>query len=97
MHSLTRAAIQRVFEPSSSTLPGRGRGIGRSIMVACERAIIEAGYRRVDLVATLAGEQLYASFGYAVVERYDITMAGGLRLPVIGMTRSMGKYSDLSF
>ena len=73
------------------------RGIGRSIMVACERAIIEAGYRRVDLVATLAGEQLYASFGYAVVERYDITMAGGLRLPVIGMTRSIEKYSDLTF
>ena len=56
-------------------------------MVACERAIIEAGYRRVDLVATLAGEQLYASFGYAVVERYDITMAGGLRpIPAIAGT-----------
>ena len=65
------------------------RGIGRSIMVACERAIMEAGFRSVEIVATLAGEPLYASFGYAVVERYEITMAGGLRLPVVRMTRSM--------
>src|SRR6267142_3791192 len=32
------------------------RGIGRSIMVACERAIIGAGFRTVEIVATLAGE-----------------------------------------
>jgi GNAT superfamily N-acetyltransferase len=35
------------------------RGIGRSIMAACERAIIAAGFRKVDIVATLAGEPLY--------------------------------------
>jgi len=65
------------------------RGIGRSIMAACERAIVEAGFRTVDIVATLAGEPLYASFGYAVVERYDIALAGGLTLPAVRMTKSM--------
>lgn len=65
------------------------RGIGRNIMSACEQAIIEAGFRTVDIVATLAGEPLYASFGYAVVERYEIAMAGGLTLPVVRMTRSV--------
>jgi GNAT superfamily N-acetyltransferase len=64
------------------------RGIGRSIMIACEQAIIAAGFRKVDIVATLAGEPLYASFGYAVVERYEIPMAGGLNLPVVRMTKS---------
>src|SRR5262245_34525224 len=64
------------------------RGIGRSIMAACEGAIIEAGFRTVDIVATLAGEPLYASFGYTVAERYEIAMAGGLSLPVVRMTRS---------
>src|SRR5689334_3255976 len=54
------------------------RGIGRSIMSACERAIIAAGFCTVDIVATLAGEPLYASFGYAVIERYEIAMTGGL-------------------
>lgn len=65
------------------------RGIGRSIMAACERAIIEAGFRTVDIVATLAGEPRYASFGYAVVERYDIALAGGLMLPAVRMTKRM--------
>ena len=64
------------------------RGIGRSIMDACERAIVAAGFRTVDIVATLAGMPLYASFGYAVVERYEIKMADGLNLPVVRMTKS---------
>ena len=58
-------------------------------MTACERAIVETGFRSVDIVATLAGEPLYASFGYAVVERFDIPLAGGLKLPVMRMTRSL--------
>jgi len=65
------------------------RGIGRSIMVACEQAIEESGFHTVDIVATLAGEPLYASFGYTVVERYEIPMASGLGLPVVRMTKSM--------
>lgn len=64
-------------------------GIGRSIMAACERAIVAAGFRTVDIVATLAGEPLYASFGYTVVEHYEIAMTGGLSLPVTRMTKSM--------
>ena len=58
-------------------------------MMACEQAIIEAGFRTVDIVATLAGEPLYASFGCAVVERYEIAMAGGLGLPVVRMSKSL--------
>ena len=65
------------------------RGIGRAIMVACEQAIIAAGFQRVEIVATLAGEPLYAAFGYAVVERYEIRMRDGLSLPVVRMTRSL--------
>lgn len=65
------------------------RGIGRSIMVTSEQAIVAAGFRKVDIVATLAGEPLYAAFGYAVVERYAIRMAGGLGLPVVRMTKDM--------
>jgi GNAT superfamily N-acetyltransferase len=63
------------------------RGIGRSIMAACEQAIIAAGFRTVDIVATLAGEPLYASFGYVVVDRYDISMTGGLSLPAVRMSK----------
>lgn len=65
------------------------RGIGRSIMIACERAIRESGFRTVDIVATLAGEPLYVSFGYSVVERYDIPMGDSLNLPVVRMKKCM--------
>jgi GNAT superfamily N-acetyltransferase len=64
------------------------RGVGRSIMAASERAIIAAGFGAADVLATLAGEPLYASFGYAVVECYELAMAGGLSLPVVRMTKS---------
>jgi RimJ/RimL family protein N-acetyltransferase len=63
------------------------RGIGRTLMVACEQAITAAGFRAVEIVATLPGEPLYASFGYAVVERYEIPMADSLRLPVVRMSK----------
>src|ERR1700677_1328376 len=48
------------------------RGIGRGILLACESAARAAGFTRFELVATLAGEPLYAAFGYSVVERYEI-------------------------
>lgn len=63
------------------------RGIGRSILFACEQAIEHAGFRNVEMVATLAGEPLYTAFGYAVVERYEIPVAGGLKLPVVRMAK----------
>jgi N-acetylglutamate synthase-like GNAT family acetyltransferase len=66
------------------------RGIGRSLVAACERAILGSGFRKVELVATLAGEPLYATFGYTVVERHDIAM-DGLKLPVVRMAKSMGR------
>jgi N-acetylglutamate synthase-like GNAT family acetyltransferase len=64
------------------------RGIGKSILKACETAIISAKFHKADLVATLAGEPLYAAFGYSVVERYEIPMANGLTLPVVRMSKS---------
>ena len=67
------------------------RGIGRGIMVACEEAIAQAGFRKVDIVATLAGEPLYAAFGYAVVERCEIPLTDELSLPVVRMTKSMDR------
>jgi GNAT superfamily N-acetyltransferase len=65
------------------------RGIGRSIVAACERAIREAGFQTVELVATLAGEPLYTSCGYAPVERYEVPMAGRLSLAVVRMTKRL--------
>jgi hypothetical protein len=63
--------------------------VGRSIMGACERAIAAAGFRSVLIMATLAGEPLYASMGYGVSERLDVDLPGGLTLPVVRMGKSL--------
>jgi GNAT superfamily N-acetyltransferase len=65
------------------------QGIGRSILQHCEAAAIKAGFHHAELVATLAGEPLYAKFGYAVVERYEAPMSDGLSLPVVRMAKQL--------
>jgi GNAT superfamily N-acetyltransferase len=65
------------------------RGMGRAILSACESAARSAGFRQAVLVATLAGEPLYAACGYAVAERYEVALPGGLGLPVVRMTKPL--------
>lgn len=65
------------------------RGIGRALMTACESAIADAGFRSIEIVATLIGERLYIQFGYETVEHSEITMDGGLSLPVVRLTRQL--------
>ncbi len=67
------------------------RGVGRSILSACESALCAAGFSQAVLVATLAGEPLYASFGYSVAERYDLPLSDGLTLPVVRMVKSFNR------
>lgn len=64
------------------------QGIGRLLLAACERAAVEAGFRRLELVATLAGEPLYLACAFRVVERYDVTLCNGLSLPVVRMAKT---------
>lgn len=70
--------------------PGWARqGIGRSILAACEQEVRKYGFRRIDLVATMSGEPLYKASGYAPVQRYEIDLPGGLKLPVVRMTKDL--------
>ena len=56
------------------------RGIGRMILEACEDAARRAGFRKVELMATLPGEPLYLACGYSVRERADIVLQDGVRI-----------------
>lgn len=67
------------------------RGIGGAILQASEAAAIKTGFQKAELVATLAGEPLYAAHGYAVIRRYESPMSGGLNLPVVHMAKSFKK------
>jgi N-acetylglutamate synthase-like GNAT family acetyltransferase len=71
------------------------RGIGRSILLHCEVAAIQAGFRNAELVATLTGEPLYARFGYMVVERYEAPMTEGLSLPVVRMAKRLSQIDSM--
>jgi GNAT superfamily N-acetyltransferase len=44
------------------------RGVGRQILDLCEAAAAEAGFARVELMATMSGEPLYRSCGYQPIE-----------------------------
>ena len=65
------------------------RGVGSAILRACEDAIRAAGFDRIIMVATLAGEPLYARFGYAVDGREEVPLRDGLTLPVVRMSKRL--------
>lgn len=63
------------------------RGIGRRLMELSEAGAHAAGFSSIEIVATLPGEPLYATFAYAVVERFAITLPDGSPLPVVRMRK----------
>ncbi|MDQ6829628.1 MAG: GNAT family N-acetyltransferase [Gemmatimonadota bacterium] len=81
------ARIRAFFvHPSSAR-----RGLGRRLFEHCLASATESGFRALELVATLPGEPLYASLGFAVVERFDVELPDGERLPVARMRRESGE------
>jgi GNAT superfamily N-acetyltransferase len=61
------------------------RGHGRRLLEACVAAARVAGFRALELVATLPGEPLYRSAGFTEVERFELTLPGEIRVPVVRM------------
>ena len=68
--------------------PHRARqGIGRQLLRVCETAARQAGFTRLELMATLTGMPLYAACGFRVVAPAEIEMPDGIRLPVAKMEK----------
>jgi GNAT superfamily N-acetyltransferase len=65
------------------------QGIGRRIIQACDEAATAEGFTRLELVATLPGEPLYAAMGQAVTERMNIPMSDGRTLPAAHRQKSL--------
>ena len=72
------------------------RGIGKQLIQACEHAAAKAHFHALELVATLAGEPLYAANAYTAMERYEIPLRNGLTLPVVGMAKHLQGQSPIS-
>lgn len=64
------------------------RGIGSRILRACERAALERGFRRFELIATLPGVPLYEAMGYVEIEPFEIPLSGGRSLQAVRMGKS---------
>jgi GNAT superfamily N-acetyltransferase len=64
------------------------RGVGRLILSLCESAAASEGFARVELGGTLAGEPLYASCGYRVIERITETV-GAVQVPLLRMGKTL--------
>ena len=62
-------------------------GIGGAILQRCEKAIQLAGFRSVELVATLTGVPFYGACSYSQGERFEVPLANGLTLPVVRMVK----------
>ena len=65
------------------------RGFGRLLMAACVTASKQAGFHSLELVSTLPGEPLYLASGFAVQERFELDLPGGIRVPVSRMSMAI--------
>lgn len=65
------------------------RGVGRLVLSLCEQAALAAGFARAEMMATLAGEPLYAACGYRPIERVMKMSASGPRVPGVRMGKSL--------
>jgi GNAT superfamily N-acetyltransferase len=64
------------------------QGVGRLILSLCEAAAAREGFTRLELAATLAGEPLYAAYGFRPLERLtDAT--GGAPVPIVRMEKAV--------
>ncbi|CAN5559063.1 GNAT family N-acetyltransferase [soil metagenome] len=64
------------------------RGIGRFVLSICENAARDAGFARVEMMATLSGEQLYLACGYHPVARV-MQPAGDVEIPGVIMGKPL--------
>src|ERR1700689_1652204 len=71
------------------------RGIGGVILKACEAAAFAAGFRRLEVGASLTGVPFYRAKGYVELEEEDVPLGDGLTLPIVRMAKDVAESSQL--
>jgi GNAT superfamily N-acetyltransferase len=66
------------------------RGLGSAILAACENEARSAGFRRLQLGATLTGIPLYERHGFRVLERTEVPLPNGESIAIVRMEKSLG-------
>ena len=65
------------------------RGVGRLILQICENAARDAGFRSVELMATMSGEPLYRACGYTDIQRIVAASKDGVNVPGVRMGKAL--------
>ncbi|WP_066726052.1 GNAT family N-acetyltransferase [Sphingomonas pituitosa] len=65
------------------------RGIGSRVLALCEEAARGAGFRRAEMMATMAGVPLYEACGYVQVEPILSAPIQGVRVPLVRMEKPL--------
>ena len=66
------------------------QGIGSRILEECESAAIEAGFRRLEMGATLSGVAFYRAKGYVEIEKQNVPLLNHEQLPIVRMAKEVG-------
>ncbi len=63
------------------------RGIGRMILERCEGDARATGFRKLELMAMLSGEAMYAACGYRAIENVPAKLEDGTLYPLTRMEK----------
>ncbi|MEQ1497304.1 MAG: GNAT family N-acetyltransferase [Novosphingobium sp.] len=65
------------------------RGVGAFVLRLCENAARAAGFKRVELMASLSGARLYRKAGYIVAEETASPAVDGITVPLLRMEKAL--------
>jgi GNAT superfamily N-acetyltransferase len=63
------------------------RGLARRLFTHCRDAAAAAGFRTLELMATLPGVPFYTTLGFVARERVNVPLPDGVLLPCVRMAR----------
>jgi GNAT superfamily N-acetyltransferase len=65
------------------------RGLARRILLVCEAAARQAGFRRMELMALMSGVAFYSACGYREVMATEVTLPNGTVFAGVVMERAL--------
>ncbi len=66
------------------------RGLGRTLLERSEAEARAAGFRSLELMATLPGRRLYREFGFVAGAEIDYPLGDGLSIRFVPMRKALG-------
>ena len=98
VESLTATSLDALLDPATDAARIRAfyvdprwsrQGIASLILKSCEEAAVDAGFKRVELAATLPGEPFYLARGYEKGEEISIETPDGQSFSTFRMTKAL--------